>query len=151
MSTKLSKVIGVRAATKCRVTPAIYADRPEWTHTSPDSATLRGLVGTRFSRERCAAPGFAPGPLTLAHLLLFHRRLDGDMATTRALVAVKTRCQSEQTRERKWSRRLGSRCARTIHVTLAIRILEYSPFTVHTGQESARGGHTGRVLMCDVR
>ena len=34
-------------------------------------------VGTLFSRERCAAPRFAPVPLTLAHLLLFHRRLDG--------------------------------------------------------------------------
>ena len=47
------------------------------------------------SHARALAPFSSPG-------------LDGDMATTRALVAVKTRCQSEQTRERKWSRRLGS-------------------------------------------
>ena len=60
-------------------------------------AEIGGLVGNFFSRERSGAPRFAPGPLTLAHLLLFHRRLDGDMATTRALVAVKIRCQSEQT------------------------------------------------------
>ena len=70
--------------------------------------TIRGPVGTLFSRESSGEPRFAPGPLTLAHLLLFHRRLDGDMATTRALVAVKIRCQSEQTRERKRSRRPGS-------------------------------------------
>ena len=65
------------------------------------TSLLRGLVGTRFSREgeRCAAPGFAPVPLTLAHLLLFHRRLDGYLHTTRAPVAVpvKIRCESEQT------------------------------------------------------
>ena len=69
---------------------------------------LGGLVGNSFSRERSGAPRFATGPLTLAHLLLFHRRLDVDMATTRALVAVKTRCQSDQTRERKRSRCPGS-------------------------------------------
>ena len=45
-------------------------------------------------------PRFAPVaavPLTLAHLLLFHRRLDGCLHTTRAPVPVKIRCESEQT------------------------------------------------------
>ena len=36
-------------------------------------------------------------PLTLADLLLFHRRLDGDMVACREHVAVKMRCESEQT------------------------------------------------------
>ena len=44
---------------------------------------LRGRVGTPFSREKCGAPRFARVPLTLAHLLLFHRRLDGYLPTTR--------------------------------------------------------------------
>ena len=39
--------------------------------------TLRGATGTLFSRERWREPRFARVPLTLAHLLLFHRRLDG--------------------------------------------------------------------------
>ena len=57
----------------------------------------KGCGRNFFSRERWREPRFARVPLTLAHLLLSHRRLDGDMATTRALVAVKIRCESEQT------------------------------------------------------
>ena len=60
-------------------------------------AEIGGLVGNFFSRERSGAPRFAPVPLTLAHLLLFHRRLDGSLRTTRAQGPVKIRCESEQT------------------------------------------------------
>ena len=77
-------------------------------HVSSQDQCVRGPVGTLFSLESSGEPRFAPGPLTLAHLLLFHRRLDGVMATTRALDPVKIRCKSEQTRERKRSRRPGS-------------------------------------------
>ena len=48
---------------------------------------VRGVTETLFSRERWREPRFAPVPLTLAHLLLFHRRLDGYLHTTRAPVA----------------------------------------------------------------
>ena len=58
---------------------------------------LRGATGTLLSRERWREPRFARVPLTLAHLLLFHRRLDGNLRTTRAQVPVKIRCESEQT------------------------------------------------------
>ena len=50
-----------------------------------------------FVRERWREPRFARVPLTLAHLLLFHRRLDGNLRTTRAQVPVKIRFKSEQT------------------------------------------------------
>ena len=40
-------------------------------------SAVRGVTKTLFSRERWREPGFARVPLTLAHLLLFHRRLDG--------------------------------------------------------------------------
>ena len=57
---------------------------------------IRGATGTLLSRERWREPGFARVPLTLAHLLLFHRRLDGCSHTTRAPAPVKIRCKSEQ-------------------------------------------------------
>ena len=75
---------------------------------TPLSVRVRGLVGTLFSRERCAAPGFAPIPANARHLLLFHRRLDGDLRTTRGNVPVKIRCQSEQTLSVGRDRRAGS-------------------------------------------
>ena len=40
-------------------------------------SAVRGVTKTLFSRERWREPGFARVPLTLAHLLLFHRRLYG--------------------------------------------------------------------------
>ena len=50
-------------------------------HVMPYGRTLallvRGATETLFSSERWREPRFAPVPLTLAHLLLFHRRLDG--------------------------------------------------------------------------
>ena len=63
----------------------------------PSNGYAKGCGRNFFSRERCAAPRFARVPLTLAHLLLFHRRLDGNLRTTRAQVPVKIRCKSEQT------------------------------------------------------
>ena len=54
-------------------------------------------------------PGIAPRPrvcsdstsvFTAAPLLLFHRRLDGDMRTQHGRVAEKTELESEQTRGR---------------------------------------------------
>ena len=66
---------------------------------SPDACTAvdKGCGRNFFSRERCAAPRFARVPLTLAHLLLSHRRLDGRIAATRAPAPIKIRCESEQT------------------------------------------------------
>ena len=59
---------------------------------------LRGVT----VRERWREPRFAPVPLALAHLLLFHRRLDGYLHTTRApvgvAVPVKIRCESERSK-----------------------------------------------------
>ena len=49
---------------------------------------IRGVTETLFSRERWREPRFAPVPLTLAHLLLFHRRLDGCSHTTRAYAQI---------------------------------------------------------------
>ena len=69
---------------------------------------LRGATGTLLSRERWREPGFARVPLTLAHLLLFHRRLDGDMVACREHVAVKIRCESEQTLSVQRYMRAGS-------------------------------------------
>ena len=57
----------------------------------------KGCGRNFFSRERWREPRFARVPLTLAHLLLFHRRLDGRIAATRAPAPIKIRCESEQT------------------------------------------------------
>ena len=61
-------------------------------------------------RERWREPHFARVPLTLAHLLLFHRRLDGCSHTTRAPAPVKIRwrCESEQTLSVQRYMRAGS-------------------------------------------
>ena len=69
---------------------------------------LRGATETLFPRERWREPGFARVPLTLAHLLLFHRRLDGCSHTTRAPAPVKIRCESEQTLSVQRYMRAGS-------------------------------------------
>ena len=76
---------------------------------------IRGLVGTPFSREKCGAPRFAHVPLTLAHLPLFHRRLDGHMRTSRAHVPVKTAMKKEQIPSVRSDRRKTRCCARTVH------------------------------------
>ena len=74
------------------------------------TALVRGPVGTVFQKKYAVNAVFAHVPLTLAHLLLFHRRLDGhmDMHTTRAHVPVKIRCQTEQTLSVGRDRRAGS-------------------------------------------
>ena len=71
-------------------------------------SAVRGVTKTLFSRERWREPGFARVPLTLAHLLLFHRRLDGCSHTTRAPAPVKIRCESEQTLSVQRYMRAGS-------------------------------------------
>ena len=54
-------------------------------------------MGTFFSLLMRPGRDCARVPLTLARLLLFHRRLHGHMRASRAHVPVKTACESEQT------------------------------------------------------
>ena len=54
-------------------------------------------MGTFFSVLTRPGRDCARVPLTLARLLLFHRRLHGYMRASRAHVPVKTACESEQT------------------------------------------------------
>ena len=64
---------------------------------------------TSFYVNRGRVTGFARVPLTLAHLLLFHRCLDGDMvAACHEHVPVKIRCESEQTLSVQRYMRAGS-------------------------------------------
>ena len=64
---------------------------------SYDGPACDGLVGTFFSVLTRPGRDCARVPLTLARLLLFHRRLHGTLRTTRAEGPVKTACESEQT------------------------------------------------------
>ena len=83
-----------------------------------------------LSRERCREPHFARVPLTLAHLLLFHRRLDGYLHTTRARVPVKIRCESEH-----------GDCDGVVHAWVAQKLLECNEiksFVVNRGAMAAR-------------
>ena len=58
---------------------------------------LEGLVETFFSVLTRPGRDCARVPLTLARLLLFHRRKDDAIATRRGYVAVFTAHESEQT------------------------------------------------------
>ena len=60
-----------------RIRNTQYAIRIRNTYAIRRISAVRGVTETLFSRERWREPGFARVPLTLAHLLLFHRRLDG--------------------------------------------------------------------------
>ena len=79
---------------------------------------VRGLVGTFFQRPDAPRRDYAPVPLTLAPLLLFHRGFDGRIAVRRGYAPVKTACESEQRRERERCKRLKT-CKRRQLVVVA--------------------------------
>ena len=58
---------------------------------------MRGPTETFLRSPDASRRDCARVPLTLARLLLFHRRLHHDLHTSHAHVVVKTACESEQT------------------------------------------------------
>ena len=71
--------------------------RGHWSLHHCVSARVEALVGTFFSVLTRPGRDCARVPLTLARLLLFHRRLHGVTHTCRLRDPVKTACESEQT------------------------------------------------------
>ena len=70
---------------------------------------LRGPVETYFHTLTRPRRDCARVPLSARCLLLFHRRLHGDMHACRAHVPVKTACESEQTQSvQRYMRRKNS-------------------------------------------
>ena len=66
---------------------------------------VTGATETFFQRPDASRRDYAPVPLTLARLLLFHHRFHGDMETVCDHDPAKTACESEQTLSVQRSRR----------------------------------------------
>ena len=113
--------------------------------------SAKGCDGNTFFASTVARTAFCAGirSITLAHLPLFHRRLDGYLHTTRALVPVKIRCDSEQTLSVQRYMRAGSIVnAITVHIlsvdaSQPMAMLEHDA-TLHTRHGIERLMNRGR-------
>ena len=75
----------------------IRSDEVRGRHLAPPFVIVKGSDGNFFPSSGRARRDCARVPLTLARLLLFHRRLHGRLRTARAQAPTKTACESEQT------------------------------------------------------